>query len=750
MRENYNKVLEFVREVEMLCEPNKYNLVLHKHLGDIFYAIACKDVFEKTYKKALRFIIRPQHEFLMEMFRIDDYSLYDLDVFVKKNSNLKDEYFREINPQSNEIDRFENEIFQALFSCIPCLDKPFIAESLINDFLSYDRYWCHRWPKNMGLIDDFKFNIPKNNFTITENVEQFSKSICPLEKLVLFAPEAATAIELPPEIWDSISEIIHSHGYTILVNSKRLKIKYGLNAFDYNLSLKDIISIGLNCKYVFSLRSGLCDVLVSKGSNLYVIYPAMLRREYKSLSIPFLSNTYINEIQMYNWSISLFQWEGVSISNVLQPIINRIHRNYIKESVKRKISNNKVYDILKNRLRDIAGKSKAFPDNNAENKLPSSREYGLSFISFYKREKENLENHKIILNGLFSVLKSQSDYKISILGIPILKVKNRQYRKISIFGIPVYIKNRTSDFFQYITEKIKGNYDSVFICRHNIGETIIYLSYFDAWVSKNELKHPLVLVWRLNDMPLYKMFLGEKYNILYIPISQSDINLFLRKSEYFFNDLKIYSPTYNIAKNLKSSFLKEEKINFISYILKDFGISSFAKVTNNIKLPNILFDKVENILDIHIKSKRFILICPESKSIRSLSLDFWNNLISKLNKKGYFVIVNTFLNKENKFNAQYSISCPLDELCIFAKFSVGVISMASGLGVLLASLKVKCDLIYTNYNDEKNGFNSSMTKEIYSVQYLKTECGIDTSLSREWDILNINKDNLIDSICSRY
>ena len=84
MTYQYETIHQCYNEIKALCQPGAYNLVLHKHLGDVFYAIGAKDEFEATYNAKLHFIVRPQHEFLMQMYGIEDYSVYDLDVLVKK------------------------------------------------------------------------------------------------------------------------------------------------------------------------------------------------------------------------------------------------------------------------------------------------------------------------------------------------------------------------------------------------------------------------------------------------------------------------------------------------------------------------------------------------------------------------------------------------------------------------------------------------------------------------------------------
>ena len=99
----YSIIFSYVQEIESICDSTKYNLVLHKHLGDVFYTIAAKQAFEETYGRSLHFIVRPQHEFLMEFFGIKDYSVYDLDKLVKNNFSFQKSYIKNQKPLPHEV-----------------------------------------------------------------------------------------------------------------------------------------------------------------------------------------------------------------------------------------------------------------------------------------------------------------------------------------------------------------------------------------------------------------------------------------------------------------------------------------------------------------------------------------------------------------------------------------------------------------------------------------------------------------------
>lgn len=53
MAYHYLYVNNYINEIKALCPKRRYVLVLHKHLGDVFYAIGAKDAFKRTYGEPL-------------------------------------------------------------------------------------------------------------------------------------------------------------------------------------------------------------------------------------------------------------------------------------------------------------------------------------------------------------------------------------------------------------------------------------------------------------------------------------------------------------------------------------------------------------------------------------------------------------------------------------------------------------------------------------------------------------------------
>lgn len=750
MAYHYLYVNNYINEIKTLCPKRRYVLVLHKHLGDVFYAIGAKDAFKRTYGEPLFFIVRPQHEFLMKLWQVQDYAVYDLDQIIKKNDNFKKSYFKGKTSSKEELDRLENEFFQAAFPCIPTKDSPFVCENPINNFFSYDRYWCYRWATNMGVEEDFRFPLPKGNIPLSTAAQRCITNLGGLDKIILLAPEAATAIELPPEWWAVISNIANEKGYKILINSNRIHVPHTYSAFDFHLTLEDVVSIGLRCHAVFALRSGLCDVLVSVGRRLFVISPAMLRREEASLSIPFNEYTGVHEYQLKNWEFPKFIWEGQDIGKRIQILMDANRLFFWRETILSLLKPKSQHTFWRRCFNNICGRGRVFPENNIENPL-TEKIIKYKSILLYSSRIVTVDNQRAhvrsIFNGMISSLSSPSVVKITCLGFPLYSAKLKRHKIVKIAGIPVFFKSREREFNDYITNVVgsfRDKYTDVIILRHNIGENVIYLANIRKWIEASGMKAPVVIAWRQKDIPLYRLFCGTDVPVEYVRISQSDINSFFRQSNCIVANVNIHIPTYRISEAMKERLKGGEKVNFVKFIEDSVQIGS-----GNFRLPapgDNAFNEAALFLRQHDVTEKYIIICPEATSLTPISREFWITLCQALADRGYKIIVN-HLYHEAFIPGAISSSLPIDVLFVLASRSNGFISLASGLAVLLSLAGVRGDLIYTKFRSKSIGYSAKLAKKIYSVHHIKS---IETESICEHIYDEMTVQELLNDILTRY
>jgi ADP-heptose:LPS heptosyltransferase len=763
MAYHYESARKFYLSAAALCKLNFYNLMLHKHLGDVFYAIGAKEEFEATYKAKLRFIVRPQHEFLMQMWEIKDYSIYDLNALVKKNKDFRRDYFCGREPDAQAADRLENEMFQAVFPCVPAKGVPFVCESLINNFFSYPRYWSYRWATNMGIEEDFCFGIPKHKPQLSTAAKKALVEIAPLDKIVLFALEAATATEFAPEFWDIIAERVHSRGYKIIVNSDKYKIKHGISAFDLKLSLQDVVALGLNCAYVFALRSGLCDVLVGAGEKLYAFYPAMLHREMNSLNKCFEPMSGVNEVAVWRWKIDGVIWEGEDLTPALQKYINKLHRSYLYERVKTALSvlsrrRRNAHKFWYRLFRDLAGKSNIFPENNIENahhKYAWEQKITLLGLPIYRRQykckKEDWRVTHKIFGGLIRFKRSRRSCDLSVLGLRIY-AHNQMNNKYLFLRFKR--KNQHEKWFARLQSQIDPKYDDIYLIRHNIGESYIELLHIADAIKVNGSKHPLLVVWNRKNQSFYEMFKPKNLALQYIQLEQSDIHdIFGGKNAE--EPLTIITKgrqrficsTPRVAQNMKRLLPKQPDMNFYDYINDSCGVPRGAK-PNYPKPSKEAIARVDRKIErLGLLGKKFVIIAPETNSLVEMKPEFWENLSAGLYKKGYDVFLNAYYSADIKLLNAKSARTTIEEMLALAQKSDGIITLGSGLSVFLAATGVKMDVIYTDYASKSTGYDSALVIQIYSVFHIP---GVSKELVKEYDTGKMTDKELLETILKRY
>lgn len=749
-----------IKEIENICKPDAYNLVAYKHLGDVFYALGLKDIFEEVYKSPIHYIILPQHEFLTKLWRIENYSLYPLDKIVKENKKFITSFFGDLEPSRAELDlKLDGPYMMTVFSSIPQKGKPFLMENIFNHLFDYPYYWCFKWASNLGIEEEFRFTIPKGKLSLSRHAFQIAKELGGFERIILLAPEAQTSVELPTDWWMSISAELTKRGYSIIVNSSRIRIPNTVSSFDVELSLEDVVAIGLRCHAIFSLRSGLADSLIAAGSRLYVINPAMLRREQYSLERPFESPTGVNEIQICNWKVSDCDFEGVNIGSLLRSYVKSCKMQYMKELFL-SIFNRRKHREKYNYLRKIAGRPKRSSDNNIMN--PYVEKNRFIRTPFLYKELSCADNHvklRFFLLGLINVKETLNGLKIKICGVPFYSRTLSEYQVTKLFGLTVQKKQRRAVFFKYLkngihkaSEEIYGQgikADHVFIIRHNIGESVIYLSEYKRWINAIGAERPILFVWRERDISLVRLFLDDLHAVRYIGLSQSDINCFLKDEITDFNGCKIHVPTFEIAKTLRLQYQSNSKINFVDLILSSMSLDKWG--CPNLPRIQALTEKRATWMLNHLNITRpFVLICPEASSLCNLSNFFWIQLASRLEDCGFEVIVNARngqWNEDKKLNCIKNCLPDIDVLFSIAKRAERIVSIASGLGVLLSLSGRPLDLIYTDLkgnHQDIGGFSAKFCQQVYSVYHIPS---VEKNLVTEY-ILD-NEEKILEQIMQR-
>lgn len=244
------------KTITLVANPQKANLVSPIAIGDTMILAGFKKEIEKKFKVSLLYIIKPQYVSIMEMYGIRDYKIVP-------------------NMDSIDWDLVEDKADTPQIGKLYFGHPTFYQEyQSLYDSLRYKRLdinFLTFFKKFLNLPAQAEFKLPITPPTLSAEGKNAIENM-PLDKVVLFFPEAASCPELPLEFWIEKIQKVKQQGYHVFINSKeKYDIEDTANIF---LSVKDTIALACQCHAVYSLRSGMCDVIAPFCKNLTVYYPS--------------------------------------------------------------------------------------------------------------------------------------------------------------------------------------------------------------------------------------------------------------------------------------------------------------------------------------------------------------------------------------------------------------------------------------------------------------------------------------------
>ncbi|MDL2295370.1 hypothetical protein LJC18_00960 [Lachnospiraceae bacterium OttesenSCG-928-E19] len=237
-------------------KPDTYYYLSPYGLGDTMMICGFLDAIkQKNQSENIHFFIKPNHEIIMKMYGIKDYTVFSFDFFDNR------EYLKELSERNPYPKPGEVFIAHPKFG-------PF--ENLLKEFNEFKMDFRHLYINFFGLDESVDFKHPIWYPSISDEVQQKLSELAPLEKIILVAPEARSCGKLIANYWNKIVQNQHKKGFVCIENAIGTP---STNAPHFELSLSDCIAIAINCAGVYSLRSGLCDLISCIGDKLTVIYP---------------------------------------------------------------------------------------------------------------------------------------------------------------------------------------------------------------------------------------------------------------------------------------------------------------------------------------------------------------------------------------------------------------------------------------------------------------------------------------------
>ena len=255
--------------------------MLYMHVGDDFFRIAISNTLLIGSK---HYIIPQSYECLMNLFNIADYTILNID---NEINGLINNY---LNLPKICYETFKFKCIEEFCKSFPNKQQPFIIYS---HNVNYRMYLKKYKVKTMADFVCACLGIKKNKYKIDLNTiiyprisERTLHNIgnIDLSKVIIIAPEARSDEMFNKAIWEKITANLINAGYIVIENIQNSE-NHILGAINYNLNLRELIEVAMACRAVFSIRSGLCDILAGKGNDLHILYT---KERYNDLK-PFFS-----------------------------------------------------------------------------------------------------------------------------------------------------------------------------------------------------------------------------------------------------------------------------------------------------------------------------------------------------------------------------------------------------------------------------------------------------------------------------
>ena len=457
----------------------------------------------------------------------------------------------------------------------------------------------------------------------------------------------------------------------------------------------------------------------------------MLRREDGSLSRPFVRKTGVHEIQFYNWEASGGELEGIDLGGFFTERLRRMRRWYWRECVRQALGCPRAR-FWKRVWLSIGGVSHAFAENNRLNPQPGTRACKVLGATLYRRERFVRNNaevvRQIVAGGVLTFEKCGPERKYRCLGLTFWRVKLREKRVTRFFGIPVKRTDRRDEYLGWFAQRLReaagtlfgpGRLpDHVILLRHNIGENVVYLAALRRWLKALGAKRPMFVLWREKDRALLRLFSLESLPIAHIVLAQTDINAFFKSDFTMIDGMRVHTPTYAIAQRMKAYARRHPQVDvhFRDWILQSMALATDTPLERPAVTPSLEQQAGWWLAQAGVKSP-FVLLCPEAVSLQSLKDDFWNELIDDFRAQGFDVLVNHLYGDGFKPpEGVFGIHVPVDVLFALARKAERIVSMASGLGVLLAQCGTRIDLLYTPFKSRGIGYDAQDGIDFYGVE----------------------------------
>jgi hypothetical protein len=273
---NLKTLLDITRKDEL-------NFVSPFGLGDTMLLCGAKTALEERYKLPVHFIIKPSHKIVMKMYNNTNYSIYQF---------TEDELWgiskNNYSPQKGFL--YVAHWIYSDDTCGSIMQRwnrgEFIFLQLFFHFFHLDKSTIIQQPTMYPQISE-------------EMIASLGFGLVELQKTVLLLPEANSVTPLSKSFWINLADKIQKNGFLVVQNFTREDYKIeGVVSLPDNLEL--IMGVAVSCAEVYSLRSGLCDLIARKVKKLTVFHSDPLSYRALFMNGKNIENILVEKEEVYN------------------------------------------------------------------------------------------------------------------------------------------------------------------------------------------------------------------------------------------------------------------------------------------------------------------------------------------------------------------------------------------------------------------------------------------------------------------
>ena len=279
-----SKPIQTLQELAQSLRADCYYFVSPCSAGDTYRLCMLRPALESHYKGKIIFVIKAMHEAICEMFD-------GLEYVICEDKSV--DFCR--NKQCLILDNVVS---------VPTLGK------IYSHFINYE------FGKDLAAdtqldFDRVRLMLPQSaQRVLPTNLPQISESLCaklhkiaPLDKIILFCPEANSFPRLPFIIFKDECQRLRKEGYSVVVNTLKYKKEYARffieGVYDLDLSLKEAIALGISCAGVISTRAGFCDIVAHYCKKLKIYYTAFSNYIMWDRVLPNTQRVYVCDVPIY-------------------------------------------------------------------------------------------------------------------------------------------------------------------------------------------------------------------------------------------------------------------------------------------------------------------------------------------------------------------------------------------------------------------------------------------------------------------